>query len=347
VKTISFIDFNLEWYKNRIDYYFSQKTNGKVSDEIIHEAKVLHKFLEDIKDEGYQYTYNLFQDKLQATKKLEQFILQNHEKPFTIAQKSLLESELQYGQAEIPLDEYLQSLSEQTQKVSQGDHNNVIYEEIYNFSKWVYSSISPNTAVVFLLRDTLLPYFAFRYWNRDATITPIPLLIGRKFLGQFGNGNDIYNKISNAVYTSLYNDPEQFQVGVVEIIKEYLQSNQELKTSLQRVLSKIKQNSICIVESGTHGTMPLLLKAVDERVNSIKLYTTLPCLYNSWENVYYTKHYEKLRFFETLRCQDLLFTFSSIKDDTFYVKEVADHMIKREAFEELSHWKKYILGNVE
>jgi len=347
VKTVSFIDFNLEWYKNRIDYYFDQKANGKVNNEIIYEAKVLHKFLEDIKDEGYLSTYNLFQEKLQATKKLEQFIHENHKKPFTIAQKSLLESELQYGQAEIPLDEYLQSLSEQTQNTTQGDHNNAIYEEIYNFSKWVYSSISPNTAVIFLLRDTLLPYFAFRYWNRDATITPIPLLIGRKFLGQFGNGDYIYNKISNAVYTSLYNNPVHFQNGVVELIKEYLQSNQELKSSLQKVLSKIKQNSICVVESGTHGTMPLLLKAVDERVNSIKLYTTLPCLYNAWENVYYTKHYEKLRIFETLRCQDLLFTLSSIKGDTFCVKEVSNSMIKQEAIIELSHWKRYILGNVE
>jgi len=342
VKAMDFITFNINWYKERINYYELMSSSGKCTQVCIDEAKVLHKFLEDIYDEEYQSTYNLFQEKLNATKRLEKFIYSNGQNVFVKSDKGFKYRELAYAPNEILMTEYLNSefiispiIKDSCQITNDG------FYEIFNFSKWIYNSLDSDTAVIFLLRDTLLPYIAFKHWNHDTTKEAIPLIIGRNYLSQFGNRDELYNCICDGVYTALYDSqktPELFQGVAVECICKSIKKNDDLYKKTKQILSNISKPKICVVESGVHGTMPLFLKCCDERIDNIKMFTTLPWLYDSWGGCFYTKRYENLRFFESLACQDLLFELSSIKDCDFYIKEIANLRIKQKSLHELSCW---------
>ncbi|MCL2662274.1 MAG: hypothetical protein FWE83_02965 [Oscillospiraceae bacterium] len=347
---MDFITYNLEWYKKRLDYYVRLQEKGNALKETVHEAKVLHKFLEDINDEGYCDTYDLFQNRLQATQTLETFISSNRDSPFLLIKKAPVYNELSYKHNEIPLQQYLDSISESPERASLllKIKSNSFYEKIHSFSRWVYESIPPDTAVIFLLRDTLLPYLAFNKWNKDNTKLAIPLLIGRKFLFQFGNGDLIYNSICDAVYTALYdteNTPYMFQDSSEEQIRIAVEDNELLSDAIIKILSDIQSPNIFVVETGVHGTMPLLLRVFDNRIKHIMLYTTLPWFYSAWGQSLYTRNYEELRLFETLNCQDLMFSFSSLKDDGFYIKEIDDNTIFNESLAELNYWKQIICAS--
>jgi hypothetical protein len=167
------------------------------------------------------------------------------------------------------------------------------------------------------------------------------MLIGRKFLFQFGDGDLLYNGICDALYAALYeteNTPMHFQESSVVRIKEFLDDKTLLKNEIELLLSDIETTNICIVETGVHGTMPLLLKACDKRINHIMLYTTLPWFYSSWGQCCFTKKYEGLRMFETLNCQDKLFSFSHVKNKVFYVREIDDNKTIEESLAELNYW---------
>jgi len=348
---MDFIIYNLNWYKKRLEHYSHLQESGVVTRDIIHEAKILHKFLEDIRDEGYIPTYELFQDKLQATRLLTEFIMKHNDKPFELIKKAPIYDELVYGKDEKSLEQYIDAinlLSKTTELDNQTD--NFLYDKILGFSKWVYNSIKPDTTVVFLLRDTLLPYLAFRQWSDNNTIKALPLLIGRRFLCQFGDGDVLYNSISDALYMALHEadgSPSLFQESVVRKIKKVLAENQTLKRAIEEIMSGIKAQKICVVETGVHGTMPLLLKACDERIDQIMLYTTLPWMYDAWGECCYTKSYEDLRLFETVNCQDLLFSFSSVKGRAFYIREIADDKVKKESIKELCLWNQLISARRE
>jgi hypothetical protein len=351
---MNFIDFNLEWYKNRINYYNSLELNN-ISTEITHEAKILHKFLEDILDEGYISTYELFQNKLQASQSLLSFIKLNNEEPFTIPKNMYDCNEINFNQTEKPLIEYLQYINNQSknQEIDIMEYNNEnksIFNEIFLFTEWLVNSISSNTAVIFLLRDTLLPFIAFQQLNKNNSISTVPLVINRKFLFEFGDGNEIYNLISDALYASAFENkktPDLFQKSSIIKIRENLKNNNRISSTLKSILSNIQEENICVVESGTHGTMPLLLKTFDERISCIKLYTTLPWFYELWGNSIFSKKYENLRKFETLLSQDLLFKFSSIKENIFYVNEIEANEVKKEAYKELRYWNNFIIKNIK
>lgn len=346
---MDFITFNINWYKDRINYYEFMSSRGKCTQACIDEAKVLHKFLEDIYDEEYQSTYKLFQEKLNASERLEKFINSNGQKVFVKSDKGFKYGEFAYAPNEILLTEYLNSeiitsptIKDSCQSISDG------FYEILNFSKWINNSLDSDTAIIFLLRDTLLPYIAFKQWNHDATKEAIPLMIGRSYLSLFGNRDELYNCISDSVYTALYESqktPELFQGIAVEGIRKSIKNNDGLYKKTKQILSNISKPKICVVESGVHGTMPLFLKCCDERIDTIKMYTTLPWLYDSWGGSFYTKKYENLRFFESLACQDLLFALSSIKDCDFYIKEITNLQIREKSLHELSDWNNMLRLN--
>ena len=99
-----------------------------------------------------------------------------------------------------------------------------------------------------------------------------------------------------------------------------------------------------VIESGYIGTIPLLLAALDDRVD-FRLFTTIPFFYEVYNGKYYTDAFQKIRSFETIQCQDALFKLDSIKDNKFNVCEVKDDEIKLQAFAELSTWNDLISIN--
>ena len=342
---MDFVEFNLKYYADKIKEYKAIPKAG-LTKEVLHEAKVLHKFLEDTKDEGYLETYNLFQTQLNACSELEAFITANNEQPFRLT-KIANYKDIAYDRNSVEsLSSYLIKLGNvsSTPFVNSGEIEGFEkeYKSILDFSEWVYTTSKKNTTVVFLLRDTLLPYLAFKSWNTDPSIESVPLLVGRKYLEVFASSEELYDKIHEAEYDAIYQGKHlngEFQKSVCKNLKSLLITKfPELYAALADLLGKIQSPNICIVESGMHGSIPLLLKSVDNRINDIKLFTTLPCFYSAWEGCFFTKGYEHLRLFETLTCQDILFKFAEVYKDNFFVCETTDRGIKHKAYKELIMW---------
>ena len=69
MKNMSFISYSIRFFNERI-YLYESKYSLKAPRNILHEAKVLLKFLEDIKDEGYQKSYDFINEKTNAVDRL-------------------------------------------------------------------------------------------------------------------------------------------------------------------------------------------------------------------------------------------------------------------------------------
>ncbi|MBO2516714.1 MAG: hypothetical protein CW338_05455 [Clostridiales bacterium] len=108
----------------------------------------------------------------------------------------------------------------------------------------------------------------------------------------------------------------------------------EAEKILTDMIGKIGSPRIVVVESGCTGTFPLLLKALDDRVD-MKMYTAYPYLLEACGDRIYSARYEENRLFETMYSQDLYFIFSGLRDGRFYVKKCLDAGVERNAFAEV------------
>ncbi len=73
-----------------------------------------------------------------------------------------------------------------------------------------------------------------------------------------------------------------------------------------------------MIESGYMGTGPMILKALDDRVD-FRLFTTAPFLYETYNDKIFCRKYEDIRRFETLYSQDLFMQYSSYSSGKYYV----------------------------
>ncbi len=117
-------------------------------------------------------------------------------------------------------------------------------------------------------------------------------------------------------------------------ILSYLEPYPEVIVNLQELLSTIKASKILVIESGCYGTFPMLLSALDERVD-FKMFTTVPFLFDIYKERIFTRAYEKNRLFETLYSQDRLFQLTAIKDNHFYIGTNRNELIFNKSLEEI------------
>lgn len=89
-----------------------------------------------------------------------------------------------------------------------------------------------------------------------------------------------------------------------------------------------------MVESGCAGTFPLLLMSLDSRVD-MKMYTTYPYLTEIYRDRIYTSRYEENRIFETMLSEEVLFRFSGVRNDDFFVCNCTDTAIVKQALAEI------------
>ena len=111
----------------------------------------------------------------------------------------------------------------------------------------------------------------------------------------------------------------------------------ELERSLLDLLSTIKQSRIVVIESGYMGTIPMMLKALDDRVD-FRLFTTAPFLYETWQDRIFCRNYEDIRRFETLYSQDLFMQYSSYHSGKFYVNVSAEESVWEKTLSEISRF---------
>lgn len=320
---MGFISFNENYYIKKL----SSLERKKLDKKSLYEVKQILKVLDDLADEGYTELNNVLESKYKIITRLREILLMHDEKPFEI----LHLPNVNYSEKNYEVTELCNNLIE-TAKENQIVSSNTFLEEIRNYCNWIdYKS---DTAYIFLLRDTLLPYTYFCSRERRNLY---PWLISRDFLSSVSNKKGIDDEIRLPIYEALESNiteysefKEFFRSRITKILKQH----PFLYQSLKDLLNEIKQNKIIVIESGYCGTIPILLASLDNRVD-FKLYTTAPFLFNVYKDKIFCRKYENLRLLETLYSQNFFMKYSQFSQGKFYVKLAQDPNIKNETTKEI------------
>ena len=323
---MGFMSFNENYYRRKLEEY----ENKILSNAEIREAKQLLKVLDDLTDEGYTNLNDTMEADFSCLTRLRAVLHRFGEVPFPIDHEKL--SDTAYGKNAFELEELLGNLIEDARNHSSFSANPFL-EEIYRYCEWI--KYEEDTAYVFLMRDALLPYVFFHSRERDNIH---PWLISRRFLEDITETEYVDDDIRLPLYEALDSGHIQFDdysAYCKERILSVLNEHPKLKTILLDLLSSIKQNRIIVIESGYMGTIPMMLKALDDRVD-FRLFTTAPFLYETYQDRIFCCKYEDIRKFETLYSQDLFMRYSSYRSGKFYVNVSADESVKGKTISEMA-----------
>ena len=325
---MGFISFNENYYRRKLEDY----ENKTLSGADILEAKQLLKVLDDLTDEGYTNLNDTMEADFSCLTRLRAVLHRCGESPFPIDQQRLADTI--YGTSEYELEKLLGNLIEEAEKHGSVSANPFL-EEIYRYCEWI--GYEEDTAYVFLMRDALLPYVFFRGRGRDNLH---PWLISRRFLEDITETEYMDDDIRLPLYEALESGHVRFDDYSAYCRKRIfpvLNEHPELKTILLNLLSLIQQDRIIVIESGYMGTIPMMLKALDERVD-FRLFTTAPFLYETYQDRIFCRKYEDIRRFETLFSQDLFMRYSSYRSGKFYVNVSAEQSVKEKTLSETARF---------
>ncbi len=322
---MGFISFNEKYYQKKLEEY----ENNQLSESDIYEARQLLKILDDLTDEGYTNLNNRMENDFLCLTRLRKVLNKNGTLPFPIDHERLPETI--YDNKEYEMEEVLGKLISEAGDCS-ADSDNPFLETIHRYCEWI--GHEEDTAYVFLMRDAILPYVFFKSRNKDNLY---PWLISRKFWEDITKEEGADDDVRIPLYESLENGNigfDEFFPYCKEEILSALDEYPELKKILLDLLGSIKQSRIIVVESGYMGTIPMMLKALDDRVD-FRLYTTAPFLYETYKDKIFCRKYEDIRRFETLYANDLLMQYSSYDNEKFYVKISTDDAVHDKALSEI------------
>lgn len=325
---MGFISFGLVYYINELQELESSAANP----ETIYRAQQLLKILDDLLDEGYTELNETLEKSCQGVSRLRKYLKDNHTEPFSICPKATTEADLIYETDEIELSRAIDELvicSTESDVIK----NDAFLAELIRFCEWV--GYEEDTAYIFLLRDTLLPYIYYQNKNRT-NIHPwllsrktLTLLTGKEFVDDV-----IRASIIKALEFGKYNNYEDFCKIVLPDIRSALKQYPEIENCFTDLLNTIEEKHIIVIESGCSGTFPMLLKSLDDRVD-VRMYTTYPYLLKVYGDRIFSPKYEEIRLFETLCSQDLYFQFSALKDSHFYVRKCRNEEVIVNSFAEV------------
>ena len=125
-----------------------------------------------------------------------------------------------------------------------------------------------------------------------------------------------------------------------ERILAVLNEQPQLTKILCDMLGTIRQSRIIVIESGYMGTIPMMLAALDNRVD-FRLFTTAPFLYETYQDRIFCRKYEDIRKFETAYSQDLFMRYSSWRNGKFYVNVSTDETVRNKSLSEMKMFLKY------
>ncbi len=330
---MGFISFNLEFYKKELQ----KLKTATVSEESIYRAKQLMKMLDDLLDERYTELNYKLEEAYSGVSRLRTYLADNRIEPFPIYRKPFSATDITYEQRTYELTEAIEELAETAEK-STDVHDDVFLSELVDFCKWI--GYEKNTAYIFLLRDTLVPYIYYQSKNRKNIY---PWLLGRKTLTKLTGTDNVDDEIRSSIIKALElgqcDSYKAFRDTVLPDIRSALKKYPEIEKCLTALLGGIKEKRIIAVESGCSGTFPMLLMSLDERVD-LRMFTTYPYLLKIYGNKIYSSKYEKSRLFETLYSQSLYFRFSDLRDGKFFVEKSNNKEIEKYAIEEIKTFLK-------
>lgn len=325
---MGFISFNETYYRQRLEALESKA----LTRDDIYEAQQLLKVLDDLADEGYFTLNDRMESDFSCLSRLRAVIRSAGAAPIPLEHDRL--EETAYSAQEFELRELLDGMITEAGKAVRSTDSPFL-KDIYAYCKWI--GYEEDTAYVFLLRDALLPYMYFKSRHCERAY---PWLISRRFLEDIAEVDNVDDDIRLPIYEALesgcraYGD---FCAFCKDGMLRALERHSELKQVLCGLLRSIKEKNIVVVESGYAGTIPMMLKALDDRV-SFKLYTTAPFLYDTYKDVIFCRRYEDIRKFETVYSQDMLLRYSSYRDGKFYVNLSDDATVRNRSFEEIRYF---------
>lgn len=332
---MGFESFNLKYYKEELQKLDMSKPNN----DTIYHARQLKKMLDDLIDEGYTNLSEDIEKAFKGVSRLESYIKENGTTPFPIYKikfDDLVFTELK----DVELNRAIEKLATDG-KSHPTMSDNPFLAELIDFCEWI--GHEKDTAYIFLLRDTLLPYI---YHKEKYGEHVYPWLLNRQTLAYITGNPFIDDIIRSPIFKALEeqkcDDFGVFCDAVVKDIRVNISDYKKLKSIISSMLHSIKEKKIVVVESGCSGTFPMLLRSLDDRVE-IKMYSTYPYLMNVYGDRIYSHKYENVRLFETLYSQDQLFHHPRVKNNRFYVRRALNKEINQVAHEEV----KYILSNIK
>lgn len=323
---MSYISYLTNHYKEMIE---SLKQRRLSSNEILLAKRYL-KLIDDLSDEGYTEAELAIQSRFNGITRLKQILKTHDSLPFPkiVAEKT----ENDFSDREYELNEYLNTLIENKGRNQAYMTNALSYA--LDYAAYIEKLYEPSTAFVFLLRDTLVPYIHFV--KRFGTSNAFPLLIGRRFF-KLINRQSFDDRIRGVIIDALEAEIktyDSFTCYCKSKIDMLLRSDTELKTILSSMLPK-NFDKILVVESGIHGTFPIMLSALDDRVDFV-MYTAAPFLQPVLKDRCFTDCYENIRGIEALTCQARLFELNSFENGSFFIKKSVKNDIIELAENEIS-----------
>ncbi len=330
---MGFISFSLDYYKGELQ----KLESSAVSQETIYRAKQLLKMLDDLLDEGYTELNETLEEAFQGVSRLREYLRKTGASPFPIYGNAMAGADVIYEQEEIELTNAIDNLII-CGKGSHAKRNDSFLAELIRFCEWI--GYKEDTAYIFLLRDTLLPYIYYKHNNRTNIY---PWLLGRRTLTMLTDKEFVDDEIRASIIKALEIDRcdnyDDFSKVVLSDMRTTIRQYPQIENHLTELLNTIKEKHIIVIESGCSGTFPMLLKCLDERVD-VRMYTTYPYLLTVYGDRIYSPKYEENRLFETLYSQDLFFQFSVLRDNRFYVRKCHNEEVKVNSYAEV----KSILG---
>ena len=329
---MGFISYNLNYYKQKIEYYENNvlKENNKI------EIKRLQKFLDDLKLEGYFNLCNKMEEQFSGISRLKSIFQKNNIKPFNLPDVEFDKNNLIYDET-VELSSFIDKLVSDSRKSKKLSNNHII-EDLLSFTKWI--GYNDNISYIFLLRDVFLPYLFYLDRGRNNIY---PWIVGRRYLEWISGKKNIDDDFRNYIFDALENNCsnfEDFKEYVIPKIQLELDNYKNIKFKLKNMLNNINKEKILVVESGVHGTIPLILMSIDSRVD-FRMFTTVPYLNRIYSGRIFTDEFEKNMNFEFLYSQNMLMKFHSIKNQNFFVSKCTNKDVINESMSEIKRFLKY------
>lgn len=321
---MSFLSYHLSFYRRELQTLEDTPPTAAH----IYRARQLLKMLDDLADKGYLELNEQLEASMQAVSRLRQYLRQNCVEPFPLPPRP--DTIYRYDPAEAELSTALDSLA--AADTAEAADNNPFLPRLAQFCEWIGDA--PDTADVFLLRDTLLSYLRFRSRGRTGLY---PWLLSRKSFAQMTGAANADDALRACIIRALEagcTDFASFRAQVLPEMRAVLRRYPQAEVTLRAMLAVIPAQRILVVESGCSGTFPLLLMSLDDRVE-LRMYTTYPYLVDIYGPRVFTPRYEDIRQFETLCAQDAYFRFADFRDGQFYVQRCTDSTVARRALGEI------------
>lgn len=324
---MGFLSYCLSFYRDELG-----KLENRIPTEAgLYRARQLLRMLDDLADEGY----TALNDRLEAAHcgvtKLRKYLARNRVKPFSPVGNWVDVARLHYSIQESELRSAIAQAMNAAAAMPNAPRA-PFTENLHQFCRWI--GYEHKTAYIFLLRDTLLP---FVYCLEQGRQRLYPWLLSRKSFATLTGQAAANDAVRACIYAALESgctDYPSFIRTVLPAMRRAIGAYPQARERIGSMLADIDAERILVVESGCAGTFPLLLMALDERVD-MKMYTTYPYLTDVLGKRVFISRYEENRLFETMAAQALYFRFSGLRNGQFYIQTCTNKAIETRALAEI------------